>query len=207
MNDFLSLLLANQSRARVIRTFISNESERMSVATIARRSGVSPRAAKLEITALLKMKLISQSKHMVPAIEGKKRAKKRMRTEDVWGLVVENKYVRALTSFVHEVSPAQYQDVERALKSTGRLSTVILSGLFVGDPSRPADLIISGDSVNERRVEKAVRTLEPKFGREIRYTILSTPEFRYRLTVQDRLLRDVLDFPHRILINRAGILK
>jgi len=52
-----------------------------------------------------------------------------------------------------------------------------------------------------------VRTLEPKFGREIRYTILSTPEFRYRLTVQDRLLRDVLDFPHRILINRAGILK
>ena len=95
--------------------------------------------------------------------------------------------------------------MERAIKAAGKVSTLVLSGLFVGDHSRPADLLIAGE-MNQRRLERVVRGLEPKFGREIRYALLTTPEFRYRITVQDRLVRDVLDFPHRVLFDRTGIL-
>jgi hypothetical protein len=76
----------------------------------------------------------------------------------------------------------------------------------MGDPSRPADLIIAVDSYNERRLDQAVRELEPRFGREIRYAAFSTPEFRYRLTVQDRLIRDTLDYPHLVLLDRTRLL-
>ena len=76
----------------------------------------------------------------------------------------------------------------------------------MGDPTRPADIIIAVDALHESRLEKAIKTLEPQFGREIRYAAFSTPEFRYRLTVQDRLIRDTLDYPHLVLLDKARLL-
>ena len=76
----------------------------------------------------------------------------------------------------------------------------------MGDPSRPADLLLAADGYNESRIEQAVRKLEPQIGREIRYAVFSTPEFRYRLTVHDRLIRDTLDFPHLILLDKTRLL-
>ena len=60
--------------------------------------------------------------------------------------------------------------------------------------------------MNEKRLEKAVRSFEPKYGREIRYAVFSTPEFRYRLTIHDKLVRDTLDYPHRILLNKHDLI-
>ncbi len=200
MQDFLSSFLGNQHRARIIRAFSANELDEMSVLTITKRSGVTKTIVKRELRALAGMKLLRSTKRQIENPKGK--AKK---SEEVWSLNMEHKYTRALTLFVREVSPTQFLEVERAIKGAGKVSMLVLSGLFVGDHSRPADLLIAGE-MNQRRVERAVRGLEPKFGREIRYALLTTPEFRYRLTVQDMLLRDVLDFPHRVLVDRTGIL-
>ncbi len=100
----------------------------------------------------------------------------------------------------------RYENVLDALKRGGKLSAVVLSGSFIGDESRPADIVVAADSVNERKLEGAIRTLENVFGRELRYAAFSTPEFRYRLTVQDRLLRDTLDYPHLVLLDRSQML-
>jgi hypothetical protein len=199
MQDFLSIFLGNQHRARVIRALSANEFDEMSIATIAKRSGVQLAVVKREMRALAGMKLLRSSKR---TFENEKTGRKK--TDEVWALG-DHKYARALSAFVREVSPTQFIEVERAIKAAGKVSALVLTGLFVGDHSRPADLLIAGD-INQRRLERVVRALEPKFGREIRYALLSTPEFRYRLTVQDRLLRDVLDFPHRVLVDRTGIL-
>jgi hypothetical protein len=100
----------------------------------------------------------------------------------------------------------RHEKIVSALRRGGRLAAVILSGCFLGDPSRPADLIVAADAFNERRLDKAVRDLEPMFGREIRYAAFSTPEFRYRLTIQDRLIRDTLDYPHLVLLDKTRML-
>ena len=76
----------------------------------------------------------------------------------------------------------------------------------MGDPSRPADLLVAADALNEGRLETAVRALEREFGREIRYAAFSAPEFRYRMTIQDKLLRDTLDFPHLVLLDKTRLL-
>jgi len=199
MQDFLSTFLGNQHRARVIRAFAANELDEMSMAVVSKRSGVALSIVKREIKALSAMKLLRSSKRQVETGKGRKKA------EEVWSLNAEHKYARALATFVRDVSPTQFHEVERAIKTAGKVSTLVLSGLFVGDHSRPADLLIAGE-MNQRRLERVVRGLEPKFGREIRYALLTTPEFRYRITVQDRLVRDVLDFPHRVLFDRTGIL-
>jgi len=207
--DFLALLVDSSALARVLRIFIFDQSGVFTVVQVARRAGISLAMAQLEIKVLCKLGVLKGRKIAMPEQPGKKSpaAKKPARKlEKVWFVDPDFKHLRALSSFVHEVSPAQYDVVLDALKRTGKLGVVILSGTFLGDASRPVDLLVAAESLSEARLDDAVRKLEPMFGREIRYAAFSTPEFRYRLTVQDRLIRDTLDYPHTILLDRGHVL-
>ena len=165
---------------------------------VQKRAGVSAKSAKTALTALIRLGIVRKS---VVAGEKKAGAKKRLR--EVWFLDPHFPHARALAVFVREISPLRYDEVLDTLKKSGRLSVVVLSGSFVGDATRPADIVVAGDSMSERRMETAIRALEGIFGRELRYAAFPTAEFRYRLTVQDKLLRDTFDFPHRVLLDRT----
>lgn len=202
MSDFLANFLGNPARARVLRAALSGTTD--SIPGLAKLAGVTPLVLKKELAVLEKLGVVKKISRRVEG-DAVPKGKKKSGVEEFWIPNTESTYLRAVTSFVQETSPSEFKQVEKALKGSGRLSTVILSGIFMGDMTRPADLIIGWDSLDERRLERAVKGLEPFFGREIRYAAFPTTEFRYRLTIQDRLLRDTLDFPHRILVNRAGL--
>jgi hypothetical protein len=159
------------------------------------------------IKSLVKLGMVKQSRSVSITLANKsKRKVKGSAKVNAWAVNSDFKHMRAISSFIHEVSPVHYDNIVGALKRGGRISAVVLSGAFMGDDSRPADILIASDSINERRLERAVRSLEPAFGREIRYAAFSTPEFRYRITVQDRLIRDTLDFPHVVLLDKTRLL-
>jgi len=206
--DFLSLFIGNPTRARILRALIFNENEVFNPKRAASRAGVSPDAAKRELVALQKMGIVRKGKAVLSVKNGKlsEKSKKGMKPETVWFLDPDFKHLRSLSSFVREISPMRYDQILGALKSSGKMSAVILSGSFMGDPTRPADILLAADGLNERRLETAVRELEPLFGRELRYAAFTTPEFRYRLTIQDRLIRDTLDFPHLVLLDKSRLL-
>lgn len=203
--DFLGILMGNAARAKLLRVFFFDQSGVLTTALAAKRSGVSPRVAEKEIKVLEQWGVLKQGKFTIVISRGTRRVGGNQ-GERAWAVNHAFKYSAALSKFVHEVSPMHYENVLVALRRTGRLATIVLSGLFMGDPSRPADLLVAADGINERRLEQAVRTLEPQFGREIRYAAFSTPEFRYRLTIQDRLIRDTLDYPHLILLDKTRLL-
>jgi len=207
--DFLALFVDSSALARVMRVFIFDQSSVFTMVQVSKRAGVSLAMAKLEVKVLTNLGIIKgRSIEIIDDQSPKKKpAKKSARKlEKVWFVDPNFKHLRALSSFVHEVSPAQYDVVLDALKRTGKLGVVILSGTFLGDASRPVDLLVAAEGLSEGRLDDAVRKLEPMFGREIRYAAFSTPEFRYRLTVQDRLIRDTLDYPHTILLDRGHLL-
>ncbi len=195
--DFLESLMDNPGRAKILRLFLLNK-ENFTLTEIARRAGVGPRAARSEIELLKKLGLIKEEKGEGKTAASRKRAARY--TSDP-----HFKYMNALSTFIHEVSPEEYTEVENALRRTGRVSVLVLSGVFTGDLTRPADLLIAGDYMNDERLEKVVRSFEQKYGREIRYAVFSTPEFRYRLTIKDKIIRDILDYPHRLLVNRGNL--
>ncbi len=206
--DFLADLIGNPARARVLRVFVLNEDEVFTSALLGKRAGISPAVASREIKVLEKLGIV-RSKKVLPESQvatSKTKIKKVSKPQTVWFVDADFPHARAIASFVHEISPAQFEAVTNALRGTGKLAAVVLSGNFMGDATRPADLIIAADSFNQGRLERAVKGLELIFGREIRYAAFSTPEFRYRLTIQDRLIRDTLDFPHRVLIDRTRLL-
>src|SRR3989338_7893661 len=205
-DDFLSKVLGNAARAKVLRAFIFSPTELFTLPTVAKRSGAPLKAVAKEIKALEDIGIIKKGKLTITLANTSKRLVSGKQKEQTWHFNTDFKHGRALSKFVHEVSPVSHSSIILALKGSGRLAAVVLSGSFVGDPTRPADLIIAADGLNEGRLARAIRTLEPEFGREIRYAAFSTTEFRYRLTVQDRLIRDTLDFPHLVLLDKTRLL-
>jgi len=204
--DFLGELLKNNSRARVLRVFVFSPEEAHTLPFVAKRAGVSPGAAAKEIKELEKLGVLKKGKVAITLANKSKRKIKGKQKEYTWVFDEEFKYARALSVFVHEIAPVQYQNIIDSLKRTGKVTMIILSGSFMGDTTRPADMLVVADAFFEKRLERVIKTLEPKFGREIRYASFSTPEFRYRLTIQDRLLRDTLDYPHLVLLDKQHIL-
>ena len=79
------------------------------------------------------------------------------------------------------------------------------SGLFTGVLESQIDLLVVGDHLDERVLAIFARSLEAELGREVRYASFETADFRYRLGAYDRLLRDVFDYPHRLLIDKIGL--
>lgn len=207
--DFLTQFVGNKDRAQLLRVFTFNPTEIFTITSLAKRAGITTGAAGRELKLLEKWGLVKKNKvttaRIVKVVTTRSKAKAPAK-QDVWSANLDFKHIRAVSGFVHEISPVQYDSIVDALKRSGKISAVILSGSFMGDASRPADLIVAADPLNERRLETAIRGLEPIFGREIRYAAFSTPEFRYRLTIQDRLIRDTLDFPHLVLLDRTRLL-
>ncbi|KKW19228.1 MAG: hypothetical protein UY63_C0017G0005 [Parcubacteria group bacterium GW2011_GWA2_51_10] len=201
--DFLGTFLGNPARGKLLRVFVFEQTQAFTAAKAAKRAGVSLKAAHKELKGLEQIGIIKKKIEKAGRKSSKKKPEK---VEAGWILNLDFKHVRALSAFVHEVSPGRYADIVGVLKNSGRLTAVIISGCFMGDPTRPADLIIVADNMNEGRLEAALGVLERLFGREIRYSAFSTLEFRYRLTIEDRLIRDTLDYPHQVLLDKARLL-
>jgi hypothetical protein len=53
--------------------------------------------------------------------------------------------------------------------------------------------------MKKSKVEEEIRKLEAEIGAELSYALFDTKEFSYRLNMYDKLVRDILDFPHEVV--------
>ena len=60
--DFLEKLVGNHARARVIRAFVFNQTEPMTIAKVAKRAGASTQSVKREIKILENLGIIMKGK-------------------------------------------------------------------------------------------------------------------------------------------------
>jgi hypothetical protein len=114
-------------------------------------------------------------------------------------------YYEALQTFIRSTTNLSDANMVNTLKRSGNLRLVVLSGLFTGAIETKVDLLVVGDKLDDKVLDASVRTLEAELGRELRFASFSTEDFRYRRGVYDRLLRDIFDFPHKILLDRIGV--
>ena len=76
----------------------------------------------------------------------------------------------------------------------------MVSGVFIKNKDTRVDLLIVGDKIKKSKVEEEVRKLEAEIGTELVYVVFDTKEFIYRLDMYDKLVRDILDFPHEVIL-------
>ena len=47
--------------------------------------------------------------------------------------------------------------------------------------------------------------LEAELGKELTYSMMETPEFEYRYGMYDKFIRDVIDYPHLVVLNKLKL--
>jgi len=186
----LARLFGSSARLKTIRLFIFNQDAAFSVAEIASRTKLSKEATRRELNELVGAGVLR---------------KKGSSTPYRYHINPNFEHLVALDTFVRDTTGVRPQNVLMMLRKAGSLRLVVLSGFFTGIIEPKIDLLVVGDSLEERILAKAVHSLEAELGREIRYAFFPTADFRYRLGVYDRLLRDVFDYPHRLLLDKIGL--
>lgn len=186
----LAKLFGSGARLKTLRLFIFNKDSAFLPAEIAERTKLTKEVVHHELVALCASGLLR---------------KKSSRTQTRYQINSHFEHLSAVDTFIRETTSVHPQNMIKTLKRAGTLRLVVLSGLFTGNLETQIDLLIVGDHLEERVLARIVHSLEAELGREIRYASFATEDFRYRLGVYDRLLRDVFDYPHRLLIDKIGL--
>lgn len=88
-----------------------------------------------------------------------------------------------------------------SIKTLGNVQLAFYTGQFTRDETSGTDLFIVGD-VNQTKLSKFVSELEEQEGKEIRFTLMPSHEFKYRSQVNDRFLTLVMTSKKQILIDK-----
>ena len=189
MTDLLSKLFGSASRVKLLRLFLFNPQQSFTAAEAATRSRVTPKEVNAEIALFKKLDLVRRV--------GRGRILR-------WGLNHEFSYLLALQNLLLN-APARSGEIYERLRRAGALKLVVVAGVFVGEWDGAVDLLIVRDRIKDRVLQRSIRLLESEIGKDIRYTLLSSDEFFYRLNMNDHLVRDVLDYTHKIVFDKLDI--
>ncbi|MDD9868244.1 MAG: hypothetical protein OXU73_02860 [Candidatus Campbellbacteria bacterium] len=202
--DPLAGLFGNNLRAKVLRVFLQNIKL---VYTIDEIYGVirgSKAGVKKEIMSLVKANILKGKKitETITLKSGKKKKKIHQ------GYIIDDTYphIDIISKLFLNTFPIRGREVSRAIQSVGEVKAIVLSGVFVGGVKTPADILIIGLDINIDKLKKVLLDIEKSLGREIKYAIFNPNEFAYRLSIQDKLIRDILDYQHRILLDKMRLL-
>jgi hypothetical protein len=205
--DILSKLFGSEAKVKIMRLFLFNPDQPYSPDEIATRTRVPKAAVHHEVALLRKMGLLSGKRfsHAVPVKKGKTQVMKR-KTEGGWVLKQTFPYLGALQNLLINTVLVRHEDIVRKLNLVGRMKLVIVSGVFIHNSDSRVDLLIVGDHIRFGALEGVVRNIESEIGKELRYAAFETEDFEYRFGMYDKLVRDILDYPHRKILNKISSL-
>lgn len=204
--EILANLLGSAAKVKIIRLFLFNEESAFDLDTIVLRAKVTPKEAKRELEQLQKIELIKRKAFSKDEVhkKGKKTVVKRVHLNG-WALDNKFPYLLALKNLLITVSLHKHEDLPKRLGGGGKIKLLVVAGVFIQDWESRVDMLIVGDGIRRSLLENSIKTLESEIGKELRYSIFETADFEYRLGIYDKLIRDILDFPHKKVINKLGL--
>jgi len=189
--DTLEKLFGSASKVKVMRLFIFNPDHLFDLKTIALRTRLTTAQTRKELALLHKMKLIKS--------KGVKSSNK------IWFLNETFAYLKPLRELMTHTIVISYDDMVKKISRVCKLKSLVLSGLFINNADSRVDMLIIGNQFQKDALKTAMKKIESEIGKELSFAILETEDFKYRLGVGDRLVRDILEYPHQVAYDRIGI--
>lgn len=101
--------------------------------------------------------------------------------------------------------PTNEPPMAKDLRATGNVALAVLTGQFTRDELTGVDLIVVGD-INQAKIDHYVEELEKAENKEIRYTVMTVADFKYRQQIKDRFITHVLEAKKQVIINTQDLL-
>jgi predicted transcriptional regulator len=200
--DDLAKLFGSAMRVKLLRLFVFNSDAVFDKEEVAKRARVSSLLIAKELQALVRMGILEKKSYTRIRRDG--RGQRHRVAVPCWLLKKQYSLLDALQTFLEKTLSVSEKEVRATVRSAGTVHLLALSGFLTGNKDGSLDMLVVGEKIDVPQLEKAVRSLEAEYGKELRYALLSPEEYFHRKRVRDKLVRDVLDFSHRIIIDRAS---
>lgn len=185
-------LFGSRVRARLLRLFLLHPDMEFSPTTAAQKIGLRRPDVVKELAKLLKMGFISKKTR-----QGKKHYQVR----------TDFPFYHELKTLVSKLNINAKSEVFKKLKKAGDVKLVLISGAFINYSKSKVDMVLVINSANKVKLKQIITALEAESGREIRYVLMNSEEFHYRLDMLDRFLIEFLEGPYESVIDKVPELK
>ena len=193
--ETLAKLFGGQARVKIMRLFLLNPEQFFSIEEIISRSRVMKAGARRELNALIGMGFVKQK---LQTIEGSRGGKRKV---PVWSLNMHFPYLGSIKDLLVDPHLLLQEDLIQRFKPIGKIQLMVVAGVFIGDDKSRADLLLVGDKIKKTTLQQVVKALEAEIGKELDYVVFDTKEFIYRMSMYDKLVCDILDFPNQKLVD------
>jgi hypothetical protein len=203
--DILAKLFGSPSRVKLMRLFLMNPEDVFDKGEMGKRSKISGDTLKREAKLLEEVGLI-KPRTVVKMTQKKSGKDGELEKKKINGftLDVSFPYLAALRALVTEIALGK-EDVAARFRNCGQMKLIIVAGIFLDEQDSRVDVLLVGDKLKKPIIEGALRRLEAELGKELTYGILETPEFEYRFGIYDKFIRDVIDYPHLVVLNKLNL--
>lgn len=213
MEHVLEKLFESVPKIRILRLFMQNPEKEFELSDIVKQSGIRRPTAHSELRKFLKLGLLEKRRttfkeELVRKRKGSKKSPKiimKIRKADMFYVEPTFPLINELHDLLVKSAFASRKKLLRQVKGLGRIKLAILSGIFIQDAHSRTDLLVVGDNVKKSKLEHFLTQIESELGRSLQYTIMDNAEFKYRMDMYDRFLRDILERPHEKLVNKVGL--
>lgn len=134
----------------------------------------------------------------------------------VYSLAHDFPLLSEITQMILTAIPRSSEKVLAQLQPLQKLRTVLLAGFFTSklgiststyaSAQSNIDLLLVFEKVPSN-VAEVIADLEHNLGRELRYAAFDQEDFKYRHSIGDKLVRDVLDFDHKVIMDKMGFFR
>ena len=203
----LEKLFGSHAFVKMLKLFYLNPEQVFPSQEVAKRTSTKQDVTRRELRLLLDMGLIRKATQVVE--EASAEDDKKPKKVTISGYMLDSSFqlLHELRDLVLTVAPLSKQELTNRLRRVGRVKLAVLSGIFLKRSDSRIDMLIVGDSLKKGQMDLTLRSIESEVGKELSYAILETSDFKYRLGMNDKFIRDVFDYPHEIIIDKIGLVR
>jgi hypothetical protein len=200
-NQILESFLGSSNKVKLWKVFLLNTSKEFILKDLLKLTKIKHDTLILELRDLMKLGIVKA---------GKKDKTITYKTNNDFPLIVE------ITEMILSVVPRSVDKILEKLNRLNRLKIVLLSGFFTAQLGKQktlsntmnsnVDLLLVFEKVPDN-VDIIISELEHGMGKELSYSALDQNDFKYRHSIGDKLIRDILDFDHVIAMDKLSFFR
>lgn len=197
--DILAKMFGGVARVKIIRLFLLNPEQGFETSMIAERSRLSASVSRQAVNQLSAMSLVKKKSFVREITDGRTGKIKKKRVQG-WFLNSEFPYISEMKALLVEGDFFKQDDLVKRFRPAGRVHFLVVSGVFIQQSDSRLDVLVVGDNISKKYVQKTISILESELGKELSYAVFDTSDFKYRVSMYDKLLRDMFEYPHSRLL-------
>jgi len=184
--DILDKLLGGEARVKILRLFLLNPDTTFEAGEVRKKTKITSFQLRREMATLRGIRFVRKVGS---------------------GYKLSRSFVLLvpLRELLFSTEPFRDDEIIGRFKGGGNVKLLVVSGLFTQNNDSRIDVLLVGDRLKRSKIEKALKDMESEIGKELAYALFETSEFKYRMEVYDKFVRDILDYPHKVLLDKIGI--